>query len=886
MYQPADKSMINTFGGSGPWDGSIAEDFGGGSGSAGSPYLINDASQLAYMAQIINNNYQQYNPAYHGRYYKLTTSIDLGKQKWRPIGDSPSEEDSFTSFFFDGSSNTIRGLYVLNPDKPYQGLFGRADVESSIKNLTVADAYVSGMHEVGGIIGKIKGNIENCSVSGQILARERIAGIAGTVRFGSIKNCTNDASVTCESQGAGIAGSMPFGSEIVNCVNNGKIIAISGGLIAGIIAKAEDTLIIRNCQNTGELTAERNQLGGITSLGGNFYNCINSGNLHNKNGSNTGGITGVLTGQLKGCVNTGKITGLDVIGGLTGSAGNSGSVEAGLNQGEVNGKNYVGGIAGKVNNSSTLEFCMNKAKIIGTRYVGGVAGEAILLRYCNNDGYVFGSEIVGGICGSAKDIELCTNTGAVSGILAKIGGVAGTCSSATHSLNTALISGHGPIGGIIGECIGNTVDNCYNIGSLNASGIVGGIVGSTNQNDYQLLNCFNGGWIPDSWSPGAILGTHNGRYQGDAKIQNTYFYQKRAARDIGTNAQYVSTKTSSLTLQNSQTVFNSISETDKMIINTSESTQQPMSVTMQKNTNQYSASGIAKEITEAALAATKRVCISIQRSGDIFNPNSCPIDERAIPIMERYYNDSSNVSSIVDSQNGICIFALEGLGNHYGTGESYFFPKGRYGAMMVVTRGNTIEYVTYTASTIPSGLIDPDDEKQELAIANEGVYDVGGKRHQGNYAALQLYAIGTNSSEISCRRKSKPKGTADGINIHTAPNNTGRRYSFGCQLIGTQDYIQFLIITGCISPNDIWAQRLIMLDVEDQDEFEGFNNKGFGITIKNERGKYEEAILGYKPIANRMNYNYPQYEQIPEMRYVIDRTHMPENQKIAFCLKN
>lgn len=131
-----------------------------------------------------------------------------------------------------------------------------------------------------------------------------------------------------------------------------------------------------------------------------------------------------------------------------------------------------------------------------------------------------------------------------------------------------------------------------------------------------------------------------------------------------------------------------------------------------KNTSQHPASDIAKEIIDAALAATKRVYISIQRSGDIFNPNSYPVDERAIPIMEKYYNVNDNVEYIANKQNGICIFALEGLGNYYGTGDSYFFPKGRYGAMIVVTRGKTVEYVSYTASTIPSGLTDPDNEEK------------------------------------------------------------------------------------------------------------------------------------------------------------------------------
>lgn len=93
-------------------------------------------------------------------------------------------------------------------------------------------------------------------------------------------------------------------------------------------------------------------------------------------------------------------------------------------------------------------------------------------------------------------------------------------------------------------------------------------------------------------------------------------------------------------------------------------------------------------------------------------------------------------------------------------------------------------------------------------------------------------------------------------------------------------------MTGCVSTYDIWVQYLLELDVDEREQFEGFNNKGFAISIKNEHNKFEEVILGYKPIANRMNYNYEEYKKIPDMRYVIDRTHMPKNQKIAFCLED
>lgn len=49
--------------------------------------------------------------------------------------------------------------------------------------------------------------------------------------------------------------------------------------------------------------------------------------------------------------------------------------------------------------------------------------------------------------------------------------------------------------------------------------------------------------------------------------------------------------------------------------------------------------------------------------------------------------------------------------------------------------------------------------------------DLGGRRHQGIYPALQLYGYGTKSSEVPASYKSDSSRTkAEGVNIHTAPD--------------------------------------------------------------------------------------------------------------------
>ena len=226
------------------WDGSIAESFAGGTGTADDPYLIETGAELAYLAQITKENGSQTS----GKYYKLIADIVLNDdvlddnlklktgniasfKEWIPIGygnnsNSASDPYSFMGYF-DGAGHVISGVYVVNHGNRYAGLFGVCD-GGEIHNLAVVDSYidatdaygaaviaghllgysgytsgmkvyqcfaegyVSGGTNAGLIVGHNGG--ENALISesycyGHVLSAEAIGAVAGYCDRGSIKNC-------------------------------------------------------------------------------------------------------------------------------------------------------------------------------------------------------------------------------------------------------------------------------------------------------------------------------------------------------------------------------------------------------------------------------------------------------------------------------------------------------------------------------------------------------------------------------------------------------------------------------------------------------------------------------------------------------------------------
>ena len=152
-------------------------------GSAEHPFLIQNKEQLIAFRNCVNGAQRYYFDTDNGTFvisrpthyieiiatntnvhYRLTTDIILNSgdvagcdgvqgdfEPWEPIGKSGN------AFYaqFDGGYHTISGAFINKPTADNVGFFGMLTQGSSVKNLGVVNAYISGKGSVGGIVGNL-----------------------------------------------------------------------------------------------------------------------------------------------------------------------------------------------------------------------------------------------------------------------------------------------------------------------------------------------------------------------------------------------------------------------------------------------------------------------------------------------------------------------------------------------------------------------------------------------------------------------------------------------------------------------------------------------------------------------------------------------------------
>ncbi len=202
------------------WNGKVATEFGGGNGTSVSPYLINNASQLAYFFERIANG-----ETFSGKYFKLTKNIDLNHIEWSSSGTF--------SGIFDGGNHYIANLNICNVQKSYTGLFCVL-ADATVKNLAVSDyfivVYSNTNYTCGAIAGKAQNSvIRACSsdgaftFSGNATATPSIGGIVGVSTGASIYDCFSELYISGYKKGSfnagGIIGRVAGSSSANTTVN-------------------------------------------------------------------------------------------------------------------------------------------------------------------------------------------------------------------------------------------------------------------------------------------------------------------------------------------------------------------------------------------------------------------------------------------------------------------------------------------------------------------------------------------------------------------------------------------------------------------------------------------------------------------------------------------
>ena len=298
------------------WDGT-SEIWTRGQGTESSPYLIENAQQLAYIAEMVNGGVTHYD----NTYFKLTTNVQIDSiTPWQPIG---LNETYYFGGKFDGDNHLVT-LHLNTSTLKYVGIFGYAR-NASFENIGVSGAITitSWSATVGGIIGyyyrSSDGYVTNCYSNCEIFCSSSngdAGGIIGSCLFNSdsqiiISNCHNSGNIHAHDSG-GIVGYVCENSynnqytSLYNCYNTGMIKGeITGGIVGCIGSKRVNSYVsasqsIIKCYNNGILFGK--SAGGIVGyvnahrVNLNIVNCLNTGSINamsfSSNSANLGGIVG------------------------------------------------------------------------------------------------------------------------------------------------------------------------------------------------------------------------------------------------------------------------------------------------------------------------------------------------------------------------------------------------------------------------------------------------------------------------------------------------------------------------------------------------------------------------------------------------------------------
>lgn len=326
------------------WDGSIADSYESGEGTADNPYEIANASQLAFFAQETNAG-----RVYYGQYFYLSNDILLNNPTdiegyfeknnnfaninfWIPIG---TREHPFEANFF-GSNYSIIGLAIDTYDKELEnaGLFG----------------YMS-----KGYIGYVHIN------SSYIYAPDVVGGIVATVfpkntTSATIEKCSSDANLWSRGK---ITRSAPNSDDMYMTISD------CGGIIGFVQATSGD-VNVRGCINYSDINCylTNEYIEKLKSIYDFKY-------MYYLDSTAVGGIVGgssVSTDQkslyISNCINYGTISckwnDRVTAGGIIGSASNQTTICDSLNMGYIQGDKEdfaFGGIAGNISASYYVKYC-------------------------------------------------------------------------------------------------------------------------------------------------------------------------------------------------------------------------------------------------------------------------------------------------------------------------------------------------------------------------------------------------------------------------------------------------------------------------------------------------------------------------------------------------
>ena len=311
-----------------------------------------------------------------------TSSWNSGKG-WNSLGD---EASNFTGNF-DGLGHTISDLYINRPTEDNVGLFGYVGNYSTIRNIGIVDATITGKFYVGALAGFLDSStVLNSYSSGAINGSSSVGGLLGFL----------------------------YGSTIDNSYATG-IVNATGNFVGGLIGNNDTSSTIKNSYASTEVSGN-DYVGGLVGSNSGTSTIENSYATGTVTGHDyVGGLVGLndIASIIKNSYAVGTVTGRSYIGGLVGTNDAASTIENSYASGTVSGSGIVGGLVGRNNDNSTIKNSYAIATVSGTNYVGGLVGytkDYAVIENSYASGTVTGNTYVGGLYGGSLAYSVFTNS--------------------------------------------------------------------------------------------------------------------------------------------------------------------------------------------------------------------------------------------------------------------------------------------------------------------------------------------------------------------------------------------------------------------------------------------------------------------------------------------
>jgi hypothetical protein len=441
--------------------------------------------QWEYSTNIANAHQLQLMAMNLDASYRLTSNIDFsggfvgGKYPgmWSAAGFAPIG-DLFTQFTgsLDGQNHVISNLSINLPSTSYVGLFGYTTATSTLSDVSLQAATVTGLNRVGILAGMSFGTISNASTTGAVSAGGYGGGLAGESQ-GSIANSSAAVTVTgltaASSSMGGLVGWNNGAGIIQDSYATGNVTAGNGSTRAGGLTAQNNGRILRSYA-TGAVSGGNQGVGGLV-------------------GFNSTGTPTIVDSYA-----TGAVTATSFGGGLVG----------------------VNSVGASIDNSYAAGAVSVASSTVTTLFGGGLVG--------TNSGLVTRSHATG-VVDVTSTYAAATATSA-GGLIGSNGSTATvTQSYATGAASAVSAAGTTATGGLIGRNVGGaTVTQSYATGAAGAtstagSAMAGGLIGTHSSTGAVTQTYATGTASAASTSSTAVAGGLIGSVTGTAAVTSSYW---------------------------------------------------------------------------------------------------------------------------------------------------------------------------------------------------------------------------------------------------------------------------------------------------------------------------------------------------------------------------